>query len=700
MHLKKTYFSTFSNFRKPTSTYGKNKFKPVKKPFSPGKKNDLLSLIAKIRARKSTQRKRLSLKELSKKFFWQKRKVSWYKNKKPFWRRKSFKYKSRYSRFILSLASNLRQVNLKEWRLEDINERHGWTYNIKHRRARFAFKNKICMRKIFLVRYGFKDQRQLNNYHFKSYNKSKPLLLAFKSLEGALGRTLVRLGWAKSAKSAKKIIVFGGVSVGGYSVRKYHSTLRVNDVVFLHKKRFRSAVKKVLKYSKLARVGRQPILRHKKNPLYFFPASFEYKNRILKLKKFNFIFNKVQRRNKASYCFFSITFFKSVLKFTAFGFSRRSLNAVSAFFYTMSFNAFLGRLLHLFSFFKLLSFRRLKFNTKVSISFTTRYCDRLLFFSNFLLVSQKLSCSIPNKKISCFNTISLQTFSLLHSFFSGYNFYMIINNILADFHPYNLYVLNANSSVIFEIFFCNFVSFCSIYLGLFFCSNRSLPIISAFFIPLVKKFAVVARKKIAPIIYFQSRRWLGNLNKTRIQAHIRPNKRNVLKGKLHNLKTSRNYRHKLKRFIRIPWKPVNRILRIKKLSNQLTHPLPIKVFFKDTIAAYAHFFKRKLPHKKSLVAKFINLVTSSTFVYAYKRNRNVFLLIKYLASQVSKHLYSLRKKQLLRLPLNYPFEQSHKKSFFVLTSSFKFSSFAWVKSANLIQLNRKVFDTFSNQKLY
>jgi hypothetical protein len=35
-----------------------------------------------------------------------------------------------------------------------------------------------------------------------------------------------------------------------------------------------------------------------------------------------------------------------------------------------------------------------------------------------------------------------------------------------------------------------------------------------------------------------------------------------------------------------------------------------------------------------------------------------------------------------------------------LISGFKFSTFAWLKSANVLQINRKVFDVFSNQKLY
>jgi hypothetical protein len=65
---------------------------------------------------------------------------------------------------------------------------------VKYRRARFNFRNKICIRKAILYRYGFKTQKQLKKYHLKVYKASRPFASGFSVLEGRISHVAVRLG--------------------------------------------------------------------------------------------------------------------------------------------------------------------------------------------------------------------------------------------------------------------------------------------------------------------------------------------------------------------------------------------------------------------------------------------------------------------------------------------------------------------------
>lgn len=149
--------------------------------------------------------------------------------------------------------------------------------------------------------------------------------------------------------------------------------------------------------------------------------------------------------------------------------------------------------------------------------------------------------------------------------------------------------------------------------------------------------------------------------------------------------------------------------------NKLLHPLTASVFFKSIFVLYNEFFLKKLTFTKRALFKKRLFFKKKFFFRRFRRftSSRAFNLLSGKRKKISKLLFARSayylfkrhitndfKKKFTTRPSNKQFEFSKNKACFVLVRKFKFSSFAWLKSANLIQLNRRVFDVFSNQKLY
>lgn len=172
--------------------------------------------------------------------------------------------------------------------MEDINERHLWTYNVKYRRARFVFRNKIYMRKTLLRRYGFKNKNQLKKYQLKIYKTRRPLDAGFSALECRLSHLAVRLGWLRSVSVATKVIKLGGLSVNGGVFKNPSVCIKLGDTLLIRKKIFTrvvACVKKFYRFRKRTAIKFNPFRLN--NLVYLKTHSNSiYKYRFLRIGKF------------------------------------------------------------------------------------------------------------------------------------------------------------------------------------------------------------------------------------------------------------------------------------------------------------------------------------------------------------------------------------------------------------------------------
>lgn len=146
----------------------------------------------------------------------------------------------------------------------------------------------------------------------------------------------------------------------------------------------------------------------------------------------------------------------------------------------------------------------------------------------------------------------------------------------------------------------------------------------------------------------------------------------------------------------VPWRVVKVAMGYLGLRNKLIHPLPLSVFFKSTFILYSMVFSKKL-----IFNRLVSCLANLRFSFFKKKHNSLKKLLLFNTLNLLKSrkvLLNLKKKK-IRLS-NKQFEFSRRKAGLILSSKFRLLSFAWLKSANILQLNRKVFDVFSNQKLY
>lgn len=153
-------------------------------------------------------------------------------------------------------------------------------------------------------------------------------------------------------------------------------------------------------------------------------------------------------------------------------------------------------------------------------------------------------------------------------------------------------------------------------------------------------------------------------------------------------------------------------MRYLGLRDRLLHPLPASVFFKTIFVIYNELYIKKLfLKKKSFLRSIRHIFPLSYLLYMFrvcrktrsvhnrKHIKKLLFLSRIMKRLLLRHILISFKKKTIRIS-NKQFELSNRKACFVLSSNIRILSFAWLKSANTVQLNRKVFDVFSNQKLY
>ena len=154
-----------------------------------------------------------------------------FKNKKPLWRRKSQLWVKLFRAFVVSLNGFNRRFKLQD--------KNSWTDLLKYRRIRWYFKNKIATRKSVHIYFGTKNKKAFLRLQDKIRLHTRSLLKCLQILDNRLDVFIVRIGWGRTIRIARNMILFGVLVVNDTIIKKIHHSVLEGDSVAINSYTFK-----------------------------------------------------------------------------------------------------------------------------------------------------------------------------------------------------------------------------------------------------------------------------------------------------------------------------------------------------------------------------------------------------------------------------------------------------------------------------
>lgn len=105
---------------------------------------------------------------------------------------------------------------------------------LKYRRIRWYFKNKIATRKAVSVYFGTKNKKSFLRVQEKIRLHNRSLLRFLQVLDNRLDVFIVRLGWGRTIRLARRMVHFGAVIINGAVIRKPHQLVSQGDSIAIN----------------------------------------------------------------------------------------------------------------------------------------------------------------------------------------------------------------------------------------------------------------------------------------------------------------------------------------------------------------------------------------------------------------------------------------------------------------------------------